>query len=296
MYNYSVIIPHKNTPDLLKRCLYSIPERDDLQVVVVDDNSDADKVDFSDFPGIRRTEIELYLSKGKEGKGPGFARNKGMSLAKGKWIIFADADDYFSTDFTTLLDRYVDADEDILFFKCLRHNLSGVVRDYPLINDAMDAAMQGNTDAIVYGVPCPWGKFIQRDFLVRNKIRYQEITGGDDILFSIFMGLHVQSFQLLNDRLYCVVDRPGSLTRNTDWQSFWSYSGACVKAYGLLKRVDKEPLAVSWLISWWGFLWADHKFRALCFIPRIVLQLRLRDAVRVLRKGIKRGSWKWDEN
>ena len=50
MINYSVIIPHKNIPKLLQRCLDSIPVRDDLQVIVVDDNSDLDVVDFSHFP------------------------------------------------------------------------------------------------------------------------------------------------------------------------------------------------------------------------------------------------------
>ena len=49
---YSVIIPHKNTPELLQRCLASIPKRVDIQVIVVDDNSDLDKVDFYHFPGI----------------------------------------------------------------------------------------------------------------------------------------------------------------------------------------------------------------------------------------------------
>ena len=46
MINFSFIIPHKNTPDLLQKCLDSIPRRDDVQIIVVDDNSDADKVDF----------------------------------------------------------------------------------------------------------------------------------------------------------------------------------------------------------------------------------------------------------
>ena len=45
--NYSIIIPHKNSASLLQYCLNSIPIRDDVQVIVVDDNSDADKVDTS---------------------------------------------------------------------------------------------------------------------------------------------------------------------------------------------------------------------------------------------------------
>ena len=36
---FSIIIPHKNIPSLLQRCLDSIPKRDDVQIIVVDDNS-----------------------------------------------------------------------------------------------------------------------------------------------------------------------------------------------------------------------------------------------------------------
>lgn len=41
----------------------------------------------------KRKHIELFLTK--EGRGAGYARNTGLSHAKGKWIIFADADDFF---------------------------------------------------------------------------------------------------------------------------------------------------------------------------------------------------------
>ncbi len=39
MFDYSIIIPHYNIPKLLLRCVKSIPERDDVQIIVVDDCS-----------------------------------------------------------------------------------------------------------------------------------------------------------------------------------------------------------------------------------------------------------------
>lgn len=36
---FSVIIPHYGIPELLRRCLASIPDRADLEVIVVDDCS-----------------------------------------------------------------------------------------------------------------------------------------------------------------------------------------------------------------------------------------------------------------
>lgn len=36
---YSIVIPHYKIPELLVKCLLSIPKRDDVQIIVVDDHS-----------------------------------------------------------------------------------------------------------------------------------------------------------------------------------------------------------------------------------------------------------------
>ena len=89
---YSVIIPHKNIPKLLERCLQSIPSRNDIQIIVVDDCSDKDVI-----CKVERL-CSLYntlLIKTTEGKGAGYVRNIGLTRAIGKWVLFADADDFF---------------------------------------------------------------------------------------------------------------------------------------------------------------------------------------------------------
>lgn len=111
--NYSVIIPHKNIPTLLQHCIDSIPRRDDVQIIVVDDNSDPEKVDFDNFPGKDDPHVELYFTK--EGKGAGYARNVGLEHAKGKWLLFADADDYFLEDLNRLMNDYLNSHSDIIF-------------------------------------------------------------------------------------------------------------------------------------------------------------------------------------
>ena len=63
MINYSIIIPHKNIPNLLQRCLDSIPNREDVQIIVVDDNSDPNIVDFDKFPGLNRSNVEVIFTK-----------------------------------------------------------------------------------------------------------------------------------------------------------------------------------------------------------------------------------------
>ena len=62
-YNYSFIIPHHNLPELLKRCVSSIPKRDDVQIIIVDDNSDPSIVDFDNFPFLGEKNVEVIFDK-----------------------------------------------------------------------------------------------------------------------------------------------------------------------------------------------------------------------------------------
>ena len=112
---YSVIIPHHDTPDLLQRCLESIPRREDLEIIIVDDNSNLSKEDFDTFPGLGEKNVEVIFSK--EGRGAGYVRNLGVEKSSGDWLIFADADDFFTSNMAFVLDKYKNNHTlDLVFF------------------------------------------------------------------------------------------------------------------------------------------------------------------------------------
>ena len=70
---YSIIIPHKEIPDLLMRCLRSIPVSEDIQVIVVDDNSSYDDTCLYTYPELSRPYLEFIRTK--TGGVAGYARN-----------------------------------------------------------------------------------------------------------------------------------------------------------------------------------------------------------------------------
>lgn len=115
-YNYSFVIPHHNRPELLNRLLDTIPEREDIQIIVVDDNSDVDKQ-----PKIKRNDVQVIYIDKENTKGAGKARNVGMAEAKGEWLLFADSDDIYETGFVDILDRYRSKNIDILCFNMYVH-------------------------------------------------------------------------------------------------------------------------------------------------------------------------------
>lgn len=109
--NYSIIIPHKNSTVLLERCLKSIPCRKDVQVIVVDDNSENQEELNAVVGGF--SQVELILT---QGGGAGHARNEGLKYIRGKWVLFADADDFYNKNAFSILDNYINSDNDVIYF------------------------------------------------------------------------------------------------------------------------------------------------------------------------------------
>ena len=208
--NYSFIIPHKDIPELLQRCLRSIPRREDIQIIVVDDNSDPDKVDFKHFPGVGEPCVEVYFTK--EGKGAGYARNVGLKHAKGKWVLFADADDYYVEGFLLVLDRYENSKCDAIYY-----NASCDVRDVydrsQYVNYVHEKYKKKHDEKYVRFLAWePWNKMVLHSFLKDNSIVFEEILVGNDAFFSFNVGVYANKIIVLDEKLYCVTYNPNSIS------------------------------------------------------------------------------------
>ena len=113
---FSIIIPHYDIPDLLMRCLKSIPVSEDIQVIVVDDNSPNADTYLERYPELSRPYLEFIRTT--KGGGAGYARNVGLDHAKGKWLLFADADDFFVEDMHEVIKAHtLSSEADVIYFK-----------------------------------------------------------------------------------------------------------------------------------------------------------------------------------
>ncbi len=210
--NYSIIIPHRNTLEYLQRCLDSIPSRDDVQVIVVDDNSDADKVDFDKFPKWKGSLYEYYLTK--EGRGAGFARNIGLEHAEGKWLLFADADDFMLPVINQIFDEYVDSDADIIFFRpksVMADDLSTLSNRTDYLNAIVDDYVKnGNATRYLYNWLCPWSKIIRHD-MVRG-VKFEEIRYSNDNVYSVTALCNARTVSVCDTTFYVATRSHDSLT------------------------------------------------------------------------------------
>ena len=63
-YLYSIVIPHYNSPTLLQRMLDSIPQREDIQIIVIDDCSSNENIKKLQLCHHTNLEIEVDANFG----------------------------------------------------------------------------------------------------------------------------------------------------------------------------------------------------------------------------------------
>lgn len=120
---FSVVVPVFNAEQYLKRTLKSILDQNftEFELILVDDGS-LDR-SLAVCEAFALTDTRIIVLKNNKNCGAAEARNRGIDIAKGKYLCFVDADDYIEPDF---LSHFYDAlqAEDCDFIKC------GVYEEY----------------------------------------------------------------------------------------------------------------------------------------------------------------------
>ena len=215
----SIIIPNYNIcKKLLERCIESIVklnmDKNEYEIIVVDDGSTIPPAWICDT----YRDYNVNLIPTKHG-GPGAARNRGIEEAKGKYIMFVDADDF-------LIDN--SEIEDCL--KILNDELPHILRFryHVTLTPQKDNFKKGNsvkfgntisgasfmTNNNLPGSPCLY--FFSRELAVKKNIRFPENRLHEDESFNTILHFYAQTLIESNALLYCYCKRKGSTTANSD--------------------------------------------------------------------------------
>lgn len=228
MINYSIIIPHYNRPNLLDRLLNSIPIRNDIEVIIVDDNSPVGEFDYDRYWKEKQKNYKVLLTK--EGKGAGYARNQGLEIAAGKWIIFADSDDFFTENAFLIFDEYVNSDYDLIYFgteSCYSDTLKPADRNKyynNLVKEFSDLS-DYHINNLRFKFGPPWAKMI-RASMIGNAIskgipvvKFDETRYSNDSMFSLLIGYLAETIHADSRKVYCVTVEFGSLINTINLSS-----------------------------------------------------------------------------
>ena len=217
MYTFSVIIPHRDSIRTLIRAVNSVPDLPNIEVVVVDNSPKPIKKES--LCGIKR-KYSLFFSS--PNKGAGCARNVGMQNAKGQFLLFMDADDFFSDEIYSVLSTFNENkyyNYDITFFRCrgaISEDLSPCSRGSQYMeyfDKYRNEQSFSNLDYIRFYYTVPWAKIYKKSFLDKYKIKYDEVPASNDIMFTTKAAVNANNMHVDDRVIYVVTVSSSSLTR-----------------------------------------------------------------------------------
>lgn len=215
----SIIVPVYNVETFLSECLKSLSEQTykEIQVILIDDGStDNSSGILNEFI---KKEARAILFR-QENNGVAAARQKGLELAKGDYIIHCDSDDFFTIDaIEKLVNSAVSNDADIVLADYyIKYKNKHIEVKVDIEGSALNQMLEGRLHGAL------WNKLIKKDALegvfFEPGINYME-----DYLF-LFRALNGKDLKIkkIDVPVYYYRMRAGSYTGTVSSSSIKSAS------------------------------------------------------------------------
>ena len=216
----SVIIPQRNSIGTLKRLFDSIPDTPQVEIIVVDNSPGPIS---KENIGISR-EYGLYWAE--PNRCAGGARNVGMEHAHGKWLVFADADDYFTEDAFNSFFSEINDEAEVVYF-----GMTGVYDDTGefsprgdyytnKVRDYLAGRIKENDVRLKFGSPC--SKMVRKELVDRYKLKFDEVIASNDSYFALTVGYYAKTIKAVDKIVYVATVSKGSITRRKDFNALHS--------------------------------------------------------------------------
>ena len=250
-YNYSVVVPYRDKYELFLKAVESIPDREDIQIIVVDNAPQS----LEKEQLIVKEKANVVYTTSSPTKGAGAARNEGLKHMDGKFMLFLDADDYYTPEAFPAFDKYLDSDYDIIFFKPTSIRLSdGQVSDRHLdLAGRVDIFCKARDDrAIRYRWGAPWSKLIRSEFVKAGGYQFEEIKVNNDAWFSLMTGHYAKKVFADPTEVYVVTEGGvgQSLMKTVTKENAYIRFDAAIRENKFLKSVGRYDMHIRLL----GFL------------------------------------------
>lgn len=283
----SVIVPVYNSKDHLQQCLDSIFAQSygEWELICVDDGSTDGSADILRENAARCARMRIL---GQENSGPGRARNNGLGIAQGRYVLFVDSDDFIAPD---LLEKAVaraeETEADIVIWDMwfynqrhsrLQHPPMGIFHFDRFDNGDKVFSYKDNPDWIFLSFQnYPWNKLFRLSLVKEKNLQFQEdVLRTEDLLFVCSALIEARRIACLRDRLSCYrVLRAGSAMATKDRTPFdFHRAFLALREWLVGKGVygEVERSYVTWALS--SALYNLHTFNVVTTFKEVYAFLR----------------------
>lgn len=218
----SVIVPIYNVSAHLDDCIKSIVSQtyDDLEIILVDDGSPDNCPAICDAWAEKDSRVKVIH---KQNGGVSDARNAGMAIATGEWLIFVDADDVISKYLVEALYREHSGEDCLVVTEFIRFKENIPPDDTaPLVSTIVDnkSLIKARSGFFVCGA------LYSHELVNRLALRFDgSLRNLEDVVWNATYLRYVQSVKCINAPLYYYRVNPISITSHCvdqKWQvSSW---------------------------------------------------------------------------
>ena len=228
---FSIIMPIYNGETYLDNAITSviIQTEQSWELILINDGSTDSSLEICKKYVSIDKRVRLLE---KRNSGVSDSRNKGLEMARGEWILFLDADDWFETKFLYELKKRI-MDSSFDFYICNYYDAI----DEKQKNSAKKSTFE-KIDKVVFGkmadvilrqtqgekieyygnLRVVWAKCFKREYIKRNHIQFcPQLKIGEDMLFVLEYIKYVESIYYINCPLYNYRDNPFSVMRSRKW-------------------------------------------------------------------------------
>lgn len=233
---FSIIVPVYNVEQYLKQCLDSIVKQtfEEFEVICINDGSTDNS--FNILKEYARKDNHFKLIS-QENQGQGIARNKGIDIATGKYLLFVEPDDWIEANTLELIYKRAEKcqanvlqfDYDIYnnskkthkyknFYQIAKRKFGYNLKKYDYYN--WQIFKKNMFREIGFAV---WNKAYLTSYIKKNNIRFAPSKIGEDHIFTIKALLSASKIYYLNKNLYNYRIRHGSAVNTASDQKFCAF-------------------------------------------------------------------------
>ena len=254
----SAIIPVFNGGKLLKKCLDDLicQTLKEIEIICVNDGSTDDTPEILEQYTKLDSRIRAFH---QENGGAATARNYGLTKARGSYVLFLDADDFFEPDMLEKTwQRACKLNTDIVLFKGNRYRHQAqefIPMKYALRDELLPFKEAFNyhdlSDYIFnFVVGWAWDKLYRREFLETSGLSFQNLRTSNDLYFTFLSlilaeSICVEDSLLIHHRIQ--INESLSVTRERSWNCFYL---AGKELYNKLQSLGVYPEVELSFVNW----------------------------------------------